>query len=175
VRGPLDLSQELLQSDVAHEIVHLRRRIDDVTELPDVLGVPPEACVAVRLYDADTGLVAALVPAHRAVATTALARAVRASTIRPTARHEISGITDYHPSLVAPVGLPARVRTVADTALRDSEVVYTATGDGGTALKIRSADLLAVTGATVAALVEPGGLADAEREALTSAALALPH
>jgi prolyl-tRNA editing enzyme YbaK/EbsC (Cys-tRNA(Pro) deacylase) len=154
------VSRELIQAEVPHEIVHLRRSIDDAVELPDVLGVHPAACVAVHLYDTDAGLVAALVPAHCAVATTALARAARVRAIRALEPHEVSAVTDYQPSLVAPVGLPAGARTVADSGLRTPPVVYAPTGDGGTALKIRTGDLLALTGAEVFALVEPGGLLD---------------
>ncbi len=156
MRGPLDLSRELLEAEVMHEFVHLRRRIDNATELPDVLGVAATSCLAVRLFDSDVGLVAAFVPAHGAVATTALAQAAGARAIRPTAPARVSAVTDCHPSLVTPVGLPRDVRAVADSVLRDQEVVYTATGDGSTALKIRSADLLALTGAALAILVEPG-------------------
>lgn len=156
MRGPVDLTQALLGADVLHEIVHLRRRIDDALELPDVLDVPESACLTVRLYDADSGLVAALVPAGRLPATGALAAAAGSQTIRATPPGRVSTVTDCHPALVPPVGLPPEVTTVADLALRDQEVVYAATGDGSTALKIRTADLLAVTGAVVAPLVEPG-------------------
>ena len=161
MRGPLDLSRELLAADVLHEIVHLRRRIDDVIELPDVLGVPPTAVLAVRLYDAGPRLLAALVPAGVVPATTALARAAGTTgRLVPTAPHRVIAVTDYNPSLLPPVGLPPDVRALADAALRDQEVVYTATGDGSTALKIRGADLLALTGAAVARLVEPGLVVD---------------
>jgi prolyl-tRNA editing enzyme YbaK/EbsC (Cys-tRNA(Pro) deacylase) len=66
---------------------------------------------------------------------------------------------------VAPVGLPEGVRVLADAAVSRQEVVYAPTGDGSTALKIRAADLLALTGATVAPLVEPGAEIDLTRYA----------
>jgi prolyl-tRNA editing enzyme YbaK/EbsC (Cys-tRNA(Pro) deacylase) len=156
LRGPIDLSRELLEADVLHEIVHLRRRIDDAVELPDVLDVPPEECFAVRLYDSDAGLLAALVPAESLPATTALANAVRCRIVRPIDPGRVSAVTDYHPLLVSPIGLPRDVRTVADATLALQDVVYTPTGDGSTALKIRAHDLLDLTGADVADLVEPG-------------------
>lgn len=156
MRGPLDLSRDLLEAEVLHEIVHLRRRIDDATELPDVLDVPAHTCLAVRLYDTDRGAVAAMLPAGVVPATTALADAAGARTIRATVPGRVSALTDYHPGLVPPVGLPADLRVVADEALKGEEVVFTATGDGSTALKIRALDLLDLTGATLAPLVEPG-------------------
>ena len=139
-----------------HEIVHLRRRIDDAVELPDALDVPESACLAVRLYDSDAGLLAVVVPARTVPATTAVARAARTFGVRPADPARVCAVTEYHPTLVPPLGLPAGVRAVAEASLRDEEVVYTATGDGGTALKIRADDLLAVTGASLARLVEPG-------------------
>jgi prolyl-tRNA editing enzyme YbaK/EbsC (Cys-tRNA(Pro) deacylase) len=156
MRGPLDLSRELLEAEVLHEFVHLPRRIDDAGELPEILDLAPGSCVTVRLYDSDVGLVAALVPAHTAIATSALAHAAGARAIRRTDPARVSAVTDCHPSLVAPVGLPRDVKVVADAGLRDEEVVYAATGDGSTALKIRSADLLALAGASWGVLVEPG-------------------
>lgn len=156
MRGPLDITRELLAAEILHEIVHLPRRIDDAAELPAVLDLPVGFCVAVRLFDADDDLVAALLPAQVVASTGAVARAARARQARPTRPERVSAVTDYHPSLVCPVGLPDAVRTIADRALRDREVVYTATGDGSTALKIRTADLLALVGATLATLTEPG-------------------
>ena len=156
MRGPLDLSRGLLEADVLHEIVHLRRRIDDALELPDVLGVPAHSCLAVRLYDTDRGLLAALLPTGTLPATAALANAAAARTIRLTPPGRVSAVTDYHPALVPPIGLPPDVLVVADETLTGEEVVFTATGDGSTALKIRSHDLLALTGAVLAPLVEPG-------------------
>lgn len=156
MRGPLDLSRRLLEADVLHEIVQLRHRIDDAAELPEALDVPEAACLTVRLYDTGRDLLAALVPAGMLPATTAVARAAGAREVHATDPARISAITDYHPALVPPLGLPDDVRALADATVRDQDVVFTATGDGSTALKIRTSDLLALTGAIVAPLVEPG-------------------
>jgi prolyl-tRNA editing enzyme YbaK/EbsC (Cys-tRNA(Pro) deacylase) len=166
LRGPIDVTQALLEAGVAHEVVHLRRRIDDAAELPEVLGQPGTSCVAVRLYEADRGPVAALLPADRTAATTALARAVRSRRLRRPEPGRVSELTEFHPSLVPPFCLPGGVVAVADRALRDAEVLYTTTGDGGTALKVHAEDLFEVTGATVADLVEPGVLVDVTRRVL---------
>jgi Cys-tRNA(Pro)/Cys-tRNA(Cys) deacylase len=169
MRGLLDITRELIAAEVLHEVVHLRRRIDDAVELPEVLGLPGTACLAVRLYDvtpdgdAPPGLVAAFLPADAAPATAALARAAGARSVRAIPAPRVSLVTDFHPSLVPPVGLPREIAVVAHAGLADQEVVYAPTGDGGTALKIRTADLLALSGATLAPLVEPGVVLDVQR------------
>jgi prolyl-tRNA editing enzyme YbaK/EbsC (Cys-tRNA(Pro) deacylase) len=167
LRGPIDVTQALLEAGVAHEIVHLRRRIDDASELPDVLGLPASACLAVRLYETELAgnarLVAALVPADRAPATSAVARAAGVRRLRRPDAARVSALTEFHPSLVPPFCLPEGVVTVADRALGGAEVLVTPTGDGGTALKVHREDLLAFTGATLAELVEPGPVIDLTR------------
>jgi Cys-tRNA(Pro)/Cys-tRNA(Cys) deacylase len=59
----------------------------------------------------------------------------------------VSSRTDYLASHLAPMLLPAEVLVVATPELADlgAEIVYTATGDGGTALALRAADLLDIT------------------------------
>lgn len=163
MRGPIDVTQALLAAGVAHEVVHLRRRIDDASELPEVLGVPSESCLAVRLYDADDAPLAAFLPADRTAATTALARVARARRVQHLSPARVSELTEFHPSLVPPFCLPDGVRTVADRALRSTEVLYTPTGDGSTALKVLTEDLFELARPAVADLVEPGVLAEPRR------------
>ena len=163
MRGPIDVTQALLALGVSHEVVHLRRRIDDAAELPEVLGVAPGSCVAVRLYDADGAPLAALLPADRAAATTALARVARARVVTPMRPDRVSVATEFHPALVPPFCLPAGTRTVADRALRATEVLYTPTGDGSTALKVLTEDLFEVARPAVTDLVEPGIVLEGRR------------
>ena len=163
MRGPIDVTQALLEAGVAHEIVHLRRRIDDAAELPEVLGQPSNACLAVRLYESDGTLVAALLPADRTAATTSLARAAGVRRLAKPGPGRVSELTQFHPSLVPPFCLPDGVVAVADRALRRPEVLFTTTGDGSTALKVPARDLFALTGARVADLVEPGVVVDVSR------------
>ena len=172
MRGPIDVTQALLEAGLAHEVVHLRRRIDDAAELPEVLGLPSHACLAVRLYESDSGVVAALIPADRRAATTALARAAGVRRLRAPGPDRVSELTEFHPALVPPFCLPDGVIRVADRSLRDAEVLVTPTGDGSTALKVHTGDLLEYTGARVADLVEPGVVVDVSRRQFEPAAAA---
>jgi prolyl-tRNA editing enzyme YbaK/EbsC (Cys-tRNA(Pro) deacylase) len=83
----------------------------------------------------------------------------------------INAETDIAGGLVAPLLLPAHVQVLADASLSAREVLYTPTGESGTALGIHSRDLLAVSGARVAGLLTPT-LVDLEPDL---SALVPPH
>jgi hypothetical protein len=63
--------------------------------------------------------------------------------------------TECAAALVSPVGLPVRIPLLVDASFLDADVVYTPTGDAGTALKVRAADLIRHTGAEVLELAHP--------------------
>lgn len=152
MKGPLDITRELLNHGVPHEVVHLPRRIESAHELAEALGLPAAACVVVTVYDSDAGPGAV---AHLSGATLnvgAVARALGARTVLVADATAASLATDFTAALVPPVALPPDLPFVMDAAIGGTEVVYTATGDPGTALKVHGGDLLRVTRARVAAL-----------------------
>lgn len=143
MKGPLDLSRELLAADVPHEFVRLPRRISSSDDLPDVLGVDSQACVSVRVVLADGRPVAVAHPSRTLLSIPSVAAAIGAAEVRLAPASATSVATDFVAGLVAPVALPSGLPLLVDAALGIPTVLYTATGDAGTALKIRSAGLLA--------------------------------
>ena len=168
MRSALDVHQELLAGDVRHEIVRLRSVVASADDLPRVMDLS-DGCAAVRCYVPTGGppvdgpsLVAVLVRAGTTPDPRAVLRALpqlpdgsRAAGMRPASAAEVNEGTDYAAGLVCPVGLPADAPLLVDEALAARLVLYTAAGEGGVALGIRTRDLLRVTGAVVAALA-PG-------------------
>jgi len=145
--------RELLARDVPHEIVRVRGAVvvcaDD---LPDALDVAPTSCLAVRCYVTDLGLVAVVVHAGVVPDPTAVLDALGARTLRPATPDEVNAATDYAAGLVSPVGLPAELPLLADSALSNAGVVYCPVGEGGVVLGIGVADLLLAIGAQLAVL-----------------------
>ncbi len=152
MKGALDIHRELLARDIPHEIVRLPRLVLNADEIPDALGLTADQCVAVRMYVVDRELVAVGVPAGQTPDPTALLSTFTAGSVRPATAQEVNSRTDYAAGLVSPVLLPDDVQLYVDAALGASDVLYTPTGDTGTALGIRTGDLLVVTGARVADL-----------------------
>lgn len=152
----LTVHRALLESGTRHEIVQLPRMITSADQLPAALALPPGRCLAVRVYQVDGDYAAVIVSAGHSPPP-GLVRAVTGGrSVRAAGGDEISSVTGYAAGLVAPVALPQEVRMYVDEALASSgdgdAVVYTATGEPGTALGIRLLDLLALRPAKPAAL-----------------------
>jgi Cys-tRNA(Pro)/Cys-tRNA(Cys) deacylase len=162
--GPLDIHQYLLEHDVHHEIVRLPRPAASAEHLAEVLGVTPRRCLAIHPFhtltpDGDV-LVLVLAPADEEPTTATLVSALRDllhDRLGPDAELNVAGAslvsrrTDYIAGHLAPLLLPPDVIVVSTQGMLDlaTSIIYTATGDGGTALGIEATDLLNLSGAIV--------------------------
>jgi len=155
MKDALDVHRSLLAREVPHEIVRLPHLVLSADEIPGASGLPAERCVAVRLYYADDTLVAALVRAGELPHPGAVLAALSARTLRAAPADVVNDVTDFAASLVSPVLLPDDVPVLADSCVGLHDVVYTATGDGGTVLGIPSRWLLTASRARVAELCAP--------------------
>ena len=176
MKGPLDIHQYLLAHDVHHEIVRLPRNCAGNTggavNLAQTLGLPARRCIDVHAFHALTRssdtLVLLLAPSDTVVDDALigqrLAKTVSVNRVdarntdpnevavfTPAGAQLVSSRTDYLAGHVAPLLLPADVQVVALQSLADlaTTVVYTPTGDVGTALGMRALDLLVLCRATV--------------------------
>ena len=155
MKDALDVHRSLLAAEVPHEVVRLPRLVLSADEIPEVLGLPPERCVVVRLYQADDRLAAVLVRAGDQPHPGAVLSALGARSLRSASREAVNEATDFAAALVSPALLPPDIPVLADACLGHADVVYTATGDGGTALGIPTRWLLTVSRARVAELCGP--------------------
>jgi Cys-tRNA(Pro)/Cys-tRNA(Cys) deacylase len=150
VRGALDVHRDLLARAVPHEVVRLPGRLLNADDLPRLLQLD-SGCVAARCCvverDEGTSFAVVLVPAGTVPVPSRLLAALDARAVTAARPEHVNAATDYAAGLVCPVGLPADVEVLADTALERDATSYCALGEGGVALGIRTADLLAVTGA----------------------------
>jgi Cys-tRNA(Pro)/Cys-tRNA(Cys) deacylase len=166
VLGPLDIHQYLLEHDVRHEIVRLPRAVASADHFAEVLRLSPSRCLTTRAFHASTAagdvLVLVLAPADVEHDTTALMTVVADrvgehlgvhTALVPAGAELVSRHTDYLAGHLAPLLLPDDVIVVAthEVAELESAIIYTATGDGGTALGIAARDLIAVSHALVLA------------------------
>jgi prolyl-tRNA editing enzyme YbaK/EbsC (Cys-tRNA(Pro) deacylase) len=168
--GPLDVHQYLVEHNVAHEIVRLPRPAVGAEHLAEVLGLSPRRCLAVHPFHAWTAsadvLVLLLASADLATHTLPALQQLIADRLGDDATLEVAGAelvsrhTDYLAGHVTPLMLPDDVIVVATPEVADlaMSIIYTATGDGGTALGISAADLIELSHAHVLAAPEPASI-----------------
>lgn len=152
MKDALDVHRSLLAAEVPHEVVRLPRLVLSADELPDVLALPPTRCVVVRLYEVDDRLAAVLVRAGDQPHPGAVLTALGTRTLRTASSSLVNTVTDFAAELVSPLLLPPDLPVLADSCLGHAEVVYAATGDGGTAVGIPTRWLLTVSRARVTEL-----------------------
>lgn len=152
MKGALDVHRELLSRDVPHEIVRLPHPVSSADDLPGVLGLPPDRCVAVRVLDVDGELVAVLLPVSAGLDESAVLATMHGQSVRQARPAAVSSATEYPPQLVPPLPLPAGLTLLADPSVGGRTVVYAPTGESGTALGIDADALVAASRAQGAAV-----------------------
>jgi prolyl-tRNA editing enzyme YbaK/EbsC (Cys-tRNA(Pro) deacylase) len=153
----LTLHRMLLQDGIRHEIVQLRWTIASADQLPGVLALPAERCLAVRVYRVDGEYAAVIVRAGDVPPLPLVCAVTGGRSVYPASGDVVSLVTGYPAGLVAPLALPGDLRVYADQALPGglgggAGAVYTATGEAGTALGIGLPDVLALCTAKPVAL-----------------------
>lgn len=119
-------------------------------EAAERLGLDPASVLKTLVADVDGRLVVAVVPVSARLDLKALAAAVggkRAAMADPAAAQRSTG---YVVGGISPVGQRTRLTTVVDSSASDLPVVYVSGGKRGLDLGVAMADLVAVTGATLA-------------------------
>ncbi|HWC22454.1 MAG TPA: Cys-tRNA(Pro) deacylase [Flexivirga sp.] len=140
----------------AHEFEHDRDAGSYGLEAAAALRVEPErvfkTLVAQTDRAADKGLVVAIVPVDRQLDLKALAREFgckRATLAESSAAERSSG---YLVGGISPVGQKRRLATVLDSSATTHETILVSGGRRGLDIELTPADLVAATGARVAAV-----------------------
>ena len=119
-------------------------------EAAEALGLPPDQVFKTLLADVDGTLTVAVVPVTTTLDLKALARAVggkRATMADPSAAERATG---YVVGGISPLGQKHAHATVIDESAELYDVVYVSGGRRGLDIGLAPADLIALTGATIA-------------------------
>jgi len=122
-------------------------------EAAEALGIDPDRVFKTLLADVEgTGIVVAVVPVSGSLDLKALAAAVggkRAEMAEPGVAERRTG---YVVGGISPIGQKTRHRTVVDETAELWDTVFVSGGRRGLEIELAPADLLRLTGATVAAI-----------------------
>lgn len=137
---------------VLRDYEHDPRAASYGTEAAQALGVEPERVLKTLLADVDGRLVVGVVPVTGQLDLKALARAVggrKAQMADPAAAERATG---YVVGGISPIGQKKAHPTVVDESALTHATVLVSGGRRGLDLELAPGDLVAVTGATTAAL-----------------------
>ncbi len=143
----------LARQKVAHELhayPHDPRTGSYGAEAATALGIDPARCFKTLVAQVDGGLVVAVVPVGGALDLKALAAArggKRAAMADPSSAERTTG---YVVGGISPLGQRKRLPTVIDSSALDLPTVFVSAGRRGLEVELAPADLVRLTGATVA-------------------------
>ncbi|GAA0422855.1 hypothetical protein Acor_58390 [Acrocarpospora corrugata] len=155
MQDALAIHRRLLAQQIHHEIVRLPRVLTCFDDLPKVLGVSARDCVGVTVFEVTirsvrepVAVIGSVAKPPKAATVTALLGAQR---VRLASAFLVNSATDYASGLVGPLLLPDRLTVLIDQRLIDDtdpdDLVYTATGERSTVLRLRAIHLFALVDA----------------------------
>ena len=139
-----------------HEYTHDPRHESYGREASEALGVSAERVFKTLIAEVDGNLVAGVVPVDGQLDLKALAGAAggkRAAMAAPAAAERATG---YVTGGISPVGQRKRLPVVVDSSALAHPTVFCSGGRRGLEIELAPADLIKVTGATVASIGAPG-------------------
>ena len=125
-------------------------------EAADALGLDPEQVFKTLLATVDSRLVVGIVPVAGSLDLKAVAAAVGGKKATMADPADAERATGYVVGGISPIGQTRRLATVLDESALGFDTVYVSGGRRGLDLGLSPADLVRVTGATVAAIGRPG-------------------
>jgi prolyl-tRNA editing enzyme YbaK/EbsC (Cys-tRNA(Pro) deacylase) len=154
MRTSVDVCNHLQARGVKHELVTLDGPVKNAANMADILGLKPKAVIKTLLFIADGTPVMAMVPGNCKADKDKLKQHLKAEIVTFASETEIRTIADFQATALPPVGLKDPVTTIVDKRIKTGDIVYATGGSPNVVLKIRIADLLEVTEAAVADIVE---------------------
>jgi len=130
-----------------HEYDHDPRAASYGLEAVEKLGVDPARVFKTLVADVDGTLTVAVVPVEAQLDLRALGKRARLADPRAAER-----ATGYVAGGIGPLGQRRRLPTVVDASALAHETIHVSAGRRGLELELAPADLLALTGATTAAV-----------------------
>jgi Cys-tRNA(Pro)/Cys-tRNA(Cys) deacylase len=135
-----------------HPYDHDPRATSYGLEAAQALGVEPARVFKTLVTDVDGRLVVAVVPVTGQLDLKALAAAVKGKKAAMADQALAERTTGYVAGGISPIGQKKRLTTVVDATLMDFPTVFVSAGRRGADLELAPQDLVAVTGAEVAAI-----------------------
>lgn len=136
---------------VVHEYAHDPQAASFGLEAAERLDVDPARVLKTLVADVDGTLTVAVLPVGAQLDLRSLGKRASLADTRLAER-----TTGYVAGGISPLGQRRRLPTVVDASALECSTVFVSAGRRGLELELAPADLVALTGATVARLARPG-------------------
>ncbi|TMM40582.1 MAG: Cys-tRNA(Pro) deacylase [Actinobacteria bacterium] len=133
-----------------HEYAHDPRSDSYGTEAASALEINPDQCFKTLVAEVDGTLAVAVVPVSGSLDLKALAAALRGKRAAMADPSLAERTTGYVRGGISPLGQRKRLPTVVDGSAVDLPTMYVSAGRRGLEVELAPADLIRLTGATVA-------------------------
>jgi Cys-tRNA(Pro)/Cys-tRNA(Cys) deacylase len=133
-----------------HEYTHHDSATGFGDEAAEALGVDPARLFKTLIVDAGGRLAVGVVPVAGMLDLKAMATAVDAKSVRMAETAAAERATGYVVGGISPLGQRKRLATVVDSSAGDWPTVFVSAGRRGLQVELDPADLVALTGATLA-------------------------
>jgi prolyl-tRNA editing enzyme YbaK/EbsC (Cys-tRNA(Pro) deacylase) len=144
------VAEVLRAAGVAGEPVQLADSARTAAEAAAALGCEVGAIASSLVFTADGEPLLVMTSGAHRVDTEHVARLIGASRVKRADADTVRAATGYAIGGVAPVGHPAPLRTLVDTALAEHEVLWAAAGHSHAVFPTSYDELLRITGGTPA-------------------------
>jgi prolyl-tRNA editing enzyme YbaK/EbsC (Cys-tRNA(Pro) deacylase) len=158
IRTPDDLQVYLVQHEIPAEMIHLTAETPTVPAAAEALGVPVDQIVKTVIFLVAGQPYAVFANGLRRIDPRKLAArfGVSRKKVRLADGQVVVDLTGYAPGTVPPFGHRQALPALMDPAVCNHEIVYAGGGGIAAMLRVRSADLLRLTGAELLNVLQEG-------------------
>ncbi|ADU66799.1 Cys-tRNA(Pro) deacylase [Desulfurispirillum indicum] len=143
---------------VMHEYTHDPSHASYGAEAAQKLGVSGERVFKTLVVQLDGGgFGVAVLPVDSRLSMKMMARALGVKGAEMAAAHDVERVTGYVLGGVSPLGQKKRLKLVLDSSAQEFSTVFVSAGRRGLEIELAPADLLRLTGGTLAAIIQGSG------------------
>jgi Ala-tRNA(Pro) deacylase len=151
-----DLRHELDRQRLDYQVIE-HRRTESAGDEADAIGVPPEEVAKTIVLVTDDGYVRAVIPACEHIDLRKVRKLLADKHAQLASEAELAlAYPMYELGAVPPFGVPAGDRVLFDHRLAQRDSVVLEAGSHNESLRMKTVDLLALTGAQVADIARNG-------------------
>ncbi len=150
MKTSIDIHNYLNAKGIEHEIFPTSKPVKSIKEASAILGLKPEEMVKCILVKADDKFVMLLLSGNSRASLKKVAQHLKAKKVSLATPEETIKVTGYRLGTTPPCDFLSKIPCLIDQKVMEKEVIYTGAGEPTNFLKIRSSDVLKLTGGEVA-------------------------